>query len=88
MARKYSPYFYELEDTDKQCYTEKLDNLGVVDDPYVEEPSIVGEDWKSWASVEYPDIYNYLIQTPSVYTHESLKATRILKPITSLSMAE
>ena len=88
MARKYSPYFYELEDTDKQRYTEKLDNLGVVDDPYVEEPSIVGEDWKSWPSVEYPDIYNYLIQTPSVYTHESLKATRILKPITSLSMAE
>ena len=76
MARKYSPYFYELEDTEKQRYAEKLDQLGGVDDPYVEEPSIVGEDWKSWPSVEYPNI---LIQTPSDYTGESLKAYKSLE---------
>ena len=53
--------------------------LGGVDDLYVEEPSINGEDWTSWPSVEYPDIYNYLIQTPSVYTGESLKAYKSLE---------
>ena len=51
-----------------------LTKLGGIDDLYLQEPSVVGEDWKSWPSVEYPDIYNYLIQTPSLYTGESLKA--------------
>ena len=74
MSRKYSHYFYELEDTEKCRYTQKLDKLGGIDDPYLQEPSVVGEDWNSWPSVEYPDIYNYLIQTPSLYTGESLKA--------------
>ena len=57
MARKYSPYFYELVDTEKQRYTEKLEALGGVDDPYVEEPSIVGEDLQQFAQLlPYPAI--------------------------------
>lgn len=68
MSRKYSPYFYELEDAEKCRYTEKLDKHGGIDDPYLQEPTVVCEDWTSWPSVEYPDIYNYLIQTPSLYT--------------------
>ena len=73
VATKYCPYF------EKQRYFEKMDKLGCVDDPYVENESIDGEDWKNWPSVEYPDVYNYLIQTPSVYTGESLKAYKSLE---------
>ena len=31
-------------------------------------------EWIDWPSVSYTDIYNYLINTPSEYTHEMLKA--------------
>ena len=31
-------------------------------------------EWIDWPSVSYADIYNYLINTPSEYTHEMLKA--------------
>ena len=36
MSRKYSPYFYELEETEKLRYTQKLDKLGEIDDPFVQ----------------------------------------------------
>ena len=78
MSRRYSPYFYELEEPEKCRYAQKLDKLGGIDDPYLQEASIVGEDWRNWPIVEYPDIYNYLIQTPSLYTGESLKAYKSL----------
>ncbi len=39
---------------------------------------MVEEKWQNWPKVEYPDIYNYLIQSPSLYTGESLKAYKSL----------
>ena len=47
------------------------------EDPYVEGSSVAPEsaiDWQDWSNVEYPDIYNYLIATPSPYTREQLRA--------------
>lgn len=52
--------------------------LGGINDPHLEQ-SIREEDWNNWPSVKYPDIYNYLIQTPSLYTGESLKAYKSLE---------
>ena len=34
--------------------------------------------WHEWPDLMYPDIYNYLILTPSLYTHEQLKSYKSL----------
>ena len=75
----FSTYFYELDETAKHRYREKLDKAGPIDDPYVtQEQGVHSVDWQDWPRVEYPDIYNYLIQTPSIYTGESLRAYKSL----------
>ena len=78
-ARKFSKYFNELDGTAKKRYLEKLHSVGEnIDDPYT-------LNWKEtpaaddlWPSIEYPDIYNYLVNTPSPYTKEELKAYKSL----------
>ena len=42
-----------------------------VDDPYVIDSAATSD---AWPSIEFPDVYNYIINTPSLYTKESLKA--------------
>ena len=61
-SRQYSSYFDQLDSNTKARYKAKLDIIGPnFDDPY------------SMPEVEYPDIYNYLANTPSPYTKEDLK---------------
>ena len=43
-----------------------------------QEQGVHSVDWQDWPRVEYPDVYNYLIQTPSIYTGESLRAYKSL----------
>ena len=75
-----SDYFQGLDGTAKLCYKEKLEKLGRIEDPYLhwEHSTLKEEDWQNWPKVEYPDIYNFLIQSPSIYTGESLKAYKSL----------
>ena len=74
--QQYSSYFQELDDTAKQRYRKKMNNIGVSLDPYLLQESGAGAcvEWQNWPRVKYPDVYNYLIKTPSQYTGESLKA--------------
>ena len=36
-------------------------------------------EWQDWPEVQYPDIYNYLVATPSPYTMQELKAYKSLE---------
>lgn len=78
-GRKYSGYYEELESEVKTRYCAKLNIIGSeVDDPYTLElggsidPALMPE-------IQYPDVYNYLINTPSPYTTEELKAYKSLE---------
>ena len=69
-------FFYELDETAER---ETFDKAGLIDDPYVtQEQGIQSVDWQDWPRVEYPDVYNYLTHTPSVYTGESLRALKVI----------
>lgn len=78
-ARKYSAYYQELEIGAKKRYCQKVDLIGAnVDDPYT-LPRRKDFHFGAWPEIEYPDIYNYLINTPSPYTKDELKAYKSLE---------
>ena len=76
--RRYSSAYDDLDVVSKKRYREKLDRLGKESvDPYLP----VGEDrrLRSFPGVEYPDVYNYLVNAPSPYTKEAMKAYKSLE---------
>lgn len=81
-ASTFSYYYLTLEEEPQKRYKEKLAMLGGIQDPYFtlnNASSGSGLDWQSWPSVEYPDIYNYFIAMPSLYTKQDLKAYKSLE---------
>ena len=76
--RKFSEYYFGLEEAAKRRYLQKLNSVSdKTDDPYTvsTEPLTVQS---TLPDIQYPDIYNYLIETPSAYTKDDLKAYRSL----------
>ena len=71
----YSTYYYELDEIAKERYREKLQKLGGLADPYLErrrdDHTSIG--WQLWPKVKYPDIYSYLIATPSLRELEGIQ---------------
>ena len=75
VGRRYSNYYEQLEDNVKKRYNDKLDTIGLeVDDPY----TFSSGHTDGVPKIEYPDIYNFLINTPSPYTKEEHKAYKSL----------
>ena len=76
----YSNYYSQIDVAVQSCYNAKLALLGGIQDPYLHptptSDSIV--EWQHWPEVEYADIYNYLVATPSAYTQDQLKAYKSL----------
>lgn len=68
--RKYSDYYKQLELDAKKQYNGGIGRQ--VDDPYTFNfrPGMNA----AIPDIKYPDIYKYLINTPSPYTKEELKA--------------
>ena len=70
-----SSYFNELQKEDKAKYKRKLTLTNGQLQP---DPCGTVENWKSDAkhvpNVAYGGMYNYLVNSPSEYTHDNLKA--------------
>ena len=78
-----SKYFIELQKEDQLKHKRKLTltNVQLLPDPYG-----IAENWKndekvmsdvSWGDMY--DMYNYLVNSPSEYTHDNLKAYKSLE---------
>ena len=65
---------------DKIAKEQKLQKLCGLADPYLERSrdGHTSIDWQLWPEVEYPDIYYFLIATPSLHTGDCLKAYKSL----------
>ena len=70
-----SSYFNELQKEDKAKYKRKLT---LTNGQLLPDPCRTVENWKSNAKlmpdVSWGDMYNYLVNSPSKYTHDNLKA--------------
>ena len=75
---QFSKIYYELDDSGKSRYREKLNRIGDgVQDPYFPHSSFLPTE--EYPLVEYSDIYNYHIDAPSPHTKEQLKAYKSLQ---------
>ena len=72
MGEEMSDHYRQLDSSARKRYKQKMSMLGLSQDPYLFTPG--SADKTSLPSVEYPEIFNYLINLPSPYTKESLKA--------------
>ena len=69
-----SDFFKQHDVADKKRYKEKLSKLGLRIDPYLMDADQWSTSRNVWPSVEFPDICVYLLNSPSPYTKEALKA--------------
>ena len=69
-----SAYYNSLSASDKIGYADKLT---LVNGIRLNDPYALGEwinDEKKWPRLQWPDIHSYLIETPSLYSRESLQS--------------
>lgn len=82
MTSRSSSYLDSLSDKDRRDYFNKLIlsngvKLGLPDPLTIEDDKWV-VDMSKWPSIVWPDIYSYLVERPSVYTKEKLRAYKSL----------
>ena len=71
---EYSEFYLQLDSLGKTRYKEKLKMLKLCTDPYLVDKNTWSTEKSLFPSVEFPDIFVYLINSPSPYTKEALKA--------------
>ena len=71
-------YFKTLDTAARKRYEEKTNLIGG-EDPYTMSSDSFSCDPSAFPGVTYPDIVNYLINSPSPYSLESLKAYKGLE---------
>ena len=73
-SAKRSPFYLQLDTTGRKRYTDKLEMLQLAEDPYLLSLDNFSTDRSSWPPLDFPDIYVYLINSPSPHTKEELKS--------------
>lgn len=78
---KFSTYYHSLPNDAKNRYSTKLFyDAGTKSLP---DPYVLTEKWSTdpntWPDLTFGDIYLYLIDTPSIFTKESMKAYKSLE---------
>ena len=75
-----SKYFTSLTDEDKEGYSNKLT---LSDGQILADPYSLLDNWKNdvgfMPDIGWGDVYNYLINTPSLFSKENLKAYKYIK---------
>ena len=84
VEKAYSTYYQELDEEVKARYRKKLGMIGDIFDPYLKARRSSVIDWQLCPEVEYPDIFNYLVATPSLYPQDHSKHTRAWMHIISM----
>ena len=87
---------HQTSHLDELCYIRYLDKLRVPisNNVYIEipDPYLLTDGWTSdvaeWPSVTFGDVYSYLIDSPGVYTRETMKAYKSLEAYSYLPFVE
>ena len=74
LQSEYSSLYEQLDSSGKTRYKEKLHILQLRSDPYLLDKNSWLAERSLWPPVEFPDVFVYLINSPSPYTKEALKA--------------
>ena len=73
-------YNYELlRLEDRNRYTDKLNACGISTCPYQIPADYWINDPMQWPQLEWPEVFDYLLNTPGVYTRESMKNRKSLE---------
>ena len=81
MAQDRSDYYFNLHGNAKSRYEEKLVAIDLSIDLFSiqEDEFELSKDFTKWPDISYADIFEYLINSPSIYTKKSLKAYKSLE---------
>ena len=86
MAVQISAYFSSISWDARKRYLQKLRIGGIgLPDPFGINEGLWSEDVKRWPTMEFGDLYSYLVNTEGTYTKESLKAYKSLELTTTFS---
>ena len=69
----------DLNSEAKERYLQKLTLCNIDTCPYLFPADAWKNDPTKWPSVEWPEVYEYLISTPGVFTREAMKNRKSLE---------